>query len=330
MTGCLRISKESIFTGLNNFNVYSILDCRNSEYFGFTEEEIRQVLSDYHLTDCFAEVREWYDGYLFGNTEIYNPWSTLQYVNRKLQGESSGALSFWANTSGNDIVYNYIQKGDRLLHHEFEVLMQGKAIIKEIRPELTYRDMDKLSNIYSFLLFTGYLKIKTEKENHEYELVIPNKEVYEIYRQSFIDYFTDFTDDRRSALYQALADGNTEKANALLNEILARSISYFDSQETFYHGFLVGLFSDKKVESNKESGSGRYDICIFPDTIMETAIIMECKHSSSEKELIHDAGAGARQILDKDYFSGIIDRGYPQIIGYGISFYKKQCYIVKV
>lgn len=175
MTGCLRIAKESIFTGFNNFKVYSIMDYRNSDYFGFRQEEVNQLLEDYQLSDHIEEVKEWYDGYLFGNSEIYNPWSTLMYIDRKMQNEELDAISFWANTSGNSLVYDYIKKGNRDMKDDFEMLVQGKSITKTIMPELTYRDMDRISNIYSFLLFTGYLKIKRKMSMDIYELVIPNK-----------------------------------------------------------------------------------------------------------------------------------------------------------
>lgn len=330
MTGCLRISKESIFTGLNNFNVYSILDYRNSKFFGFTEIEVKRILNDYHMSECFNEVKEWYDGYLFGDKEIYNPWSTLKYVDRKLQSLSLGAVSFWANTSGNDIIYDYIKKGNKTLHDEFETLMQGKTIKKAFNLELTYRDMDDIDNIYSFLLLTGYLKVKEDKENHNYELIIPNKEVYEIYQQSFMNYFRVYTRDRKINLYQALVDGNVNQVNVLLNEILAKSISYYDNQENFYHGFLIGLFSDETVDSNKESGDGRFDICILPENILGTAVIIECKHSLSDDDLIEDSKRGVKQIIEKKYLEDKKFKKYRNTVGYGISFYKKQCYVVKV
>ena len=188
LTGCLRISKESIFTGLNNLNVYSILDDHTSTMFGFTAEEVRKLLSDYHMDEKFDEVKEWYDGYLFGSYEMYNPWSVLKYVQKYVQ-EKAKPESYWANTSGNDIIYRYIRDSDVTMKEEFERLLQGKSIIKTVKPELTYRDMDNINHIYSSLLLTGYLKIKEERGRHEYELVIPNREVYEIYEETFMEYF---------------------------------------------------------------------------------------------------------------------------------------------
>lgn len=330
MTGCLRISKESIFTGLNNFTAYSVLNNISSEFFGFTELEVKQLLKDYNLSEKMDEVKEWYDGYQFGNKEIYNPWSTLMYVKNITQDVSFKPISFWANTSGNDLVVKYIQNGDKKLRKEFDVLMSGQSLIKYIKPELTYREMDNINNIYSFLLLTGYLKVIKDRGENQYELVIPNKEVYEIYKQSFMSYFEDYTTSRKGELYQELVDGDAKKVNLLLNDILLRSISYFDNQESFYHGFLVGLLNDYEVVSNRESGNGRFDVCVLPENILGTVVLIECKHSISEDDLIDDAKEGARQIVEQKYLEEHKFKKYENAIGYGISFYKKQCYVVKV
>lgn len=330
MTGCLRISKESIFTGLNNFTAYSVLNNISSESFGFTELEVKQLLKDYNLSEKMDEVKEWYDGYQFGNKEIYNPWSTLMYVKNITQDVYFKPISFWANTSGNDIVVKYIQNGDKKLRKEFDVLMSGQSLIKYIKPELTYREMDNINNIYSFLLLTGYLKVIKDRGENQYELVIPNKEVYEIYKQSFMSYFEDYTTSKKNELYQELVDGDAKKVNLLLNDILLRSISYFDNQESFYHGFLVGLLNDYEVVSNRESGNGRFDVCVLPENILGTIVLIECKHSISEDNLIDDAKEGARQIVEKKYLEEHRFKKYENAIGYGISFYKKQCYVVKV
>lgn len=321
MTGCLRISKESVFTGLNNIS---------SEFFGFTELEVKQLLKDYNLSEKMDEVKEWYDGYQFGNKEIYNPWSTLMYVKNITQDVSFKPISFWANTSGNDLVVKYIQNGDKKLRKEFDVLMSGQSLIKYIKPELTYREMDNINNIYSFLLLTGYLKVIKDRGENQYELVIPNKEVYEIYKQSFMSYFEDYTTSRKGELYQELVDGDAKKVNLLLNDILLRSISYFDNQESFYHGFLVGLLNDYEVVSNRESGNGRFDVCVLPENILGTVVLIECKHSISEDDLIDDAKEGARQIVEQKYLEEHRFKKYENAIGYGISFYKKQCYVVKL
>lgn len=330
MTGCLRISKESIFTGLNNFTAYSVLNNISSESFGFTELEVKQLLKDYNLSEKMDEVKEWYDGYQFGNKEIYNPWSTIMYVKNITQDVSFKPISFWANTSGNDIVVKYIQNGDKKLRKEFDLLMNGQSLIKYIKPELTYREMDNINNIYSFLLLTGYLKVIKDRGENQYELIIPNKEVYEIYKQSFMSYFEDYTTSKKNELYQELVDGDAKKVNLLLNDILLRSISYFDNQESFYHGFLVGLLNDYEVVSNKESGNGRFDVCVLPENILGTIVLIECKHSISEDNLIDDAKEGARQIVEQKYLEEHKFKKYENAIGYGISFYKKQCYVVKV
>lgn len=330
MTGCLRISKESIFTGLNNFTAYSVLNNISSEFFGFTELEVKQLLKDYNLSEKMDEVKEWYDGYQFGNKEIYNPWSTLMYVKNITQDVSFKPISFWTNTSGNDIVVKYIQNGDKKLRKEFDLLMNGQSLVKYIKPELTYREMDNINNIYSFLLLTGYLKVIKDRGENQYELVIPNKEVYEIYKQSFMSYFEDYTTSRKGELYQEFVDGDAKKVNLLLNDILLRSISYFDNQESFYHGFLVGLLNDYEVVSNRESGNGRFDVCVLLENILGTVVLIECKHSISEDDLIDDAKEGARQIVEKKYLEEHRFKKYENAIGYGMSFYKKQCYVVKV
>lgn len=330
MTGCLRISKESIFTGLNNFTAYSVLNNISSESFGFTGLEVKQLLKAYNLSEKMDEVKEWYDGYQFGNKEIYNPWSTLMYVKNITQDVSFKPISFWANTSGNDLVVKYIQNGDKKLRKEFDALMNGQSLIKYIKPELTYREMDNINNIYSFLLLTGYLKVIKDRGENQYELVIPNKEVYEIYKQSFMSYFEDYTTSRKGELYQELVDGDAKKVNLLLNDILLRSISYFDNQESFYHGFLVGLLNDYEVVSNRESGNGRFDVCVLPENILGTVVLIECKHSISEDDLIDDAKEGARQIVEKKYLEEHRFKKYENAVGYGISFYKKQCYVVKL
>ena len=329
LTGCLRISKESIFTGLNNFKAYSILYKSKNEFFGFNESEVKQLLEDYQLSSYMDEVKEWYDGYLFGNIEIYNPWSTLMYVDSKLDNVTNQPVSFWANTSGNDLVVNYIQNGSDELHEEFEQLIQGQSLEKYIKPELTYREMDNINNIYSFLLLTGYLRVIEDLGENKYKLVIPNKEVYELYKQSFMSYFEDYTFVRKEDFYQCLVREDVDQANEILGDILSRSISYFDNQESFYHGFLVGLFSGKKIKSNREAMHGRFDLCILPKQIFQTALILECKHSKSVKELVSDAKEGVKQIIDNKYEDEIINDGYLHVKGYGISFYKKYCYIEK-
>ena len=340
LTGCLRISKESIFTGLNNFTINSLLDYSGSDDFGFTPSDIDNLLKYYELTNYKDEIKEWYDGYLFGDQDIYNPWSTLVYIKYKKENIKYQPTSYWANTSGNDIIMNYIQMASPKLREEFEQLLQGKSLIKEIKQDLTYKEMDNINNVYSFLLLTGYLKIKSRIEAVDeynpnntitkYELVIPNKEVSEIYRQKFMDYFNDFVNLKKNDLYQAMIQGQEKKVNDLLDDILERSISYYDNYEAFYHGFLVGLFNDFTVESNQEAGKGRFDVCIFPKRIRDTLVLIECKHSSNEENLIEDSKEGIKQIINKKYLINPRIKKYENNVCYSISFYKKQCYVTKL
>ena len=331
LTGCLRIAKESIFTGMNNFSVYGITEEISASYFGFTPNEVYEILSYYDLLAYENVVKNWYNGYLFGKQEMYNPWSIIHYVKKATRTTDKSPVSFWANTSGNDIVMRYIQQGDRQMKKEFDMLVNRGSIVKKIMPELTYREMDNIDNIYSFLLFTGYLKIGKEIDRSEdmYELKIPNEEVRKVYMNQFEVAFKEYTNARKDMLMQYLHEGKEKEVNNVLNDILERSISYYDNKESFYHGFLVGLFQGYEVESNKESGDGRFDIIIYPPTIREAVIIIECKHSSSLITLIQDSEEGVRQIEEKRYQEGIQAKGYLTSIGYGISFYKKQCYVRK-
>ena len=343
LTGCLRIAKESIFTGLNNFTVRSITSQYACDCFGFTQEEIDDLLDYYDLINKRDEIKDWYDGYLFDKTEIYNPWSVLNYIKELLGDKDFHAISFWANTSSNDLVRQYIENATMKMKEEFEELINGKSIIKKIAPELTYREMnfksskDMNDNVYSFLLFTGYLKIKEKVyENNElvedtYKLVIPNKEVKKIYENIFIKWFREYQNERDSNFIDALIQEDVTKANSILQDVLLQSISYYDNYESFYHGFMVGFLNADgyEVKSNRESGEGRFDLAVLPYSILNTAIVIECKHSNSIKELRKDSKEASNQIIEKRYIEGLRDEGYENVIGYGISFYKKQCIITK-
>ena len=343
LTGCLRIAKESIFTGLNNFTVRSITSQYACDCFGFTQEEIDDLLDYYDLINKRDEIKDWYDGYLFDKTEIYNPWSVLNYIKELLGDKEFHAISFWANTSSNDLVRQYIENATMKMKEEFEELINGKSIIKKITPELTYREMnfksskDMNDNVYSFLLFTGYLKIKEKVyENNElvedtYKLVIPNKEVKKIYENIFIKWFREYQNERDSNFIDALIQEDVIKANSILQDVLLQSISYYDNYESFYHGFMVGFLNADgyEVKSNRESGEGRFDLAVLPYSILNTAIVIECKHSNSIKELRKDSKEASNQIIEKRYIEGLRDEGYENVIGYGISFYKKQCIITK-
>ena len=344
LTGCLRISKESIFTGLNNFTVRNITDKEASDCFGFTQKEIDDLLKYYDLIEKRPEIKDWYDGYLFGKTEIYNPWSALNYIKKLLSDDQFLAISFWANTSSNELVRLYIENATLKMKEEFEQLINGKSIIKKIVPELTYREMnfknvkDMNDNVYSFLLFTGYLKIKNKVYDQEgqeirntYELVIPNKEVKYIYEDIFMNWFESYQKERRDDFIDLLLVKKEKEAQKVLNQVLKNSISYFDNYENFYHGFLVGFLNADgyTVKSNRESGEGRFDITVLPMYIDDQAIIIECKHSKNIKELRKDSDEASKQIIDQKYIEGLQEEGYENVIGYGISFYKKQCIITK-
>ena len=253
LTGCLRIARESIFTGLNNFSVYSALDETASSCFGFTQDEVNDLLSTYQLSAYSNLVKSWYNGYLFGNTEIYNPWSVLKYVNKLLTSEDKSPSAFLGNTSSNDIVYQYIQQADQQMKYEFEELIKGKSIVKYIKQDLTYRDMDDIQNIYSFMLMTGYLKV-IGKEGADYQICLPNLEVHEIFKNTFVRYFQDFTSVRRNDFVHCLKHHDVNQAQSLLNQMLYHSLSYFDNHENFYHGFLVGLLQGYYIKSNREAG----------------------------------------------------------------------------
>ena len=335
LTGCLKTAKESIFTGLNNFTVYSIFNKgKTSRHFGFTQSEIDELLRYYHLEEYQDKIKEWYDGYLFGNVNIYNPWSTLNYIRQIIQEQDDMMASYWANTSGNDIVYNYIKKGNEVLKKEFEELVQGGSVLKTIKPELTYREMEDIYNIYSFLLFTGYLKIKDrvyddkqEIKLNQYELEIPNKEVKVIYENQFQSYFEEYTQNKKEELVEALRNEEVNKANELLNDILNHAVSFYDNYEAFYHGFMIGLLSGYQVYSNRESGDGRFDIGIKPETILKAYVVIECKKADKLSSLVQVSQEAAKQIVDRRYLEGIKNEGYLKVKGYGISFYEKNCWI---
>lgn len=216
------------------------------------------------------------------------------------------------------------------MKQEFKNLIQGKTIKKDILEELTYRDMDNLNNVYSFMLFTGYLKIKKQLSNKVYELVIPNKEVYDIFEISSKKYFQDYTKDRKEEFVRTLKENDVLKANETLNDILFNAISFYDDYEAFYHGFLIGLFTGYKVEPNKESSMGRFDIAILSNNPFDVNIIIKCKKSIERKDLKNDSQKACNQIVEKRYIEGLQVRGYECVKGYGISFFEKSCYICAV
>ncbi len=285
LTGCLRISKESIFTGLNNLNVYPVTDNTMSQYFGFTEQEVKQLANYYNLSGEFDTIKEWYDGYLFGKTEIYNPWSVLKYIQFALHNDNNPPDAYWVNTSSNSIIHELIAKSDRRIRNDIEKLIKGDSIDKPLYQDITYVNMNVKSDyIWSFLLHTGYLKpVKIYKNGIQtyFTAVIPNLEIVTIYENTFRQWFDESiraTD--KSILLNAVLEGDAETFELEVNRWLLKSISYHDGYENFYHGFLVGLleYSDEYlVESNRENGMGRSDIVIKDIITYRKAVIIEIK-----------------------------------------------------
>lgn len=321
MTGCLRIAKESVFTGLNNFETDSMLNKNREAYFGFTEDEVKSILDEYDMPGKFKDIKDWYDGYLFGNIEVYNPWSTLKYIKESYSQDITEPVSYWANTSGNDIIYDYIKNDTGGLRKQFEMLTNGETLKKYINEQLTYRDLDNPDNIFSFLLSTGYLKATGKNSDGNYNLVIPNKEVRKIYLDSFNEYFRDYTRTNTPELVKALTNGEEEKANEILNGILRANLSYYDNSEAFYHGFVLGTLDLYTTISNVEAGEGRLDIRLEDDKTGKT-IVLELKHSKHANDLEKDAELAVKQIKDKHYLKANEQ-------GYGISFNRKKCCLKK-
>lgn len=327
LTGCLRISKESIFTGLNNLVVHSITDDESASAFGFTQEEINRLYTAYGLSDHLDIVKEWYDGYRFGSIDIYNPWSTLLYLSHLLVNPLRPPETFWANTSGNSIVMDYISKAGRQRKEEFADLISGTPVQKPIRESLTYRDLKDPENIYSFLFLTGYLKRIDNTETGPYKLLIPNKEVKEIYINQFNEYFKRLLDDHREDIINAMVNHDAETMEKHFSTILINSASYHDNLESFYHGFILGLFTNcgYQISSNREAGEGRYDVVLKPEIGFDHMILLELKHSKTEDDLVKDAESALEQILDRKYLEDSIFSNYSEKIVYGISFHKKRC-----
>ena len=335
LTGCLRISKESIFTGLNNLNVYSVTDNAFSQYFGFTEQEVKQLTEYYNISDCFDTIKTWYDGYMFGRNEIYNPWSVLKYVQASLSGDSDIPDAYWVNTSSNSIIYELITKSDRKIRDDIEKLITGKSIEKPLYHDITYVNMNvKSEYIWSFLLHTGYLKPARIYKNGiqtYFTAVIPNTEIITIYENTFRQWFDESirTADK-SVLLKYVLEGNAEVFQLEVNRWLLRSISYHDGYENFYHGFLVGLLEysdDYLVESNRESGTGRNDIVIKNVLTREIAVILEIKSVGKGETLDHMCDVALQQIEDRQYEVGLVNEGYKNIVKFGIAFNGKQCMV---
>ena len=336
LTGCLRIAKEStpqagfsLFTGLNNFKVNSIFDEVSRQRFGFTQSEIDLLLQAYHAEEYKAVVKEWYDGYEFGGCDVYNPWSVLMYMDRLLNSSRKMPESFWANTSGNDIIYRYVKEANPLMREEFDVLASGGMIEKPIKDDLTYREMDQINNVYSFLLYTGYLKVVScvNEEEKRYRLMIPNKEIKRVYVSIFREWFDEQVKNNGATFVEALKQKDISGATELLNTVLFQSISYFDYDEKFYHGLLLGMMSEYQIVSNQESGQGRSDITLLPISRLSRGVLLELKVAKREEDLQKLAEQACKQIIDMKYIEGLERKGYVDIVGYGIAFYKKSCVI---
>ena len=334
LTGCLRISKESIFTGFNNLDVFSILSPYFTDSFGFTQDEVDIMLEYYGISDKAEEMREWYDGYKFWKTEIYNPWSVICYVKNIVKAPDYGCCSYWSNTSSNSIVQSMIEEADEDVKDTVENLINGETIKSKISENIVYKSINEsIDNLWSFLLFTGYLKA-VDFENIDgdriYSLAIPNKEVKQIYEDTVKNWFTEkVRSENRDEFFKAVLNKDAEKVNEHLQYWLAETISYYDERENYYHGFLAGLLSGFKgyvVKSNRESGNGRYDIFVKSRIGRDTAVIFEFKISPTEDDMEKYAELATKQIEDKKYEQELKNERYKKIIKYGIAFCEKTCY----
>lgn len=333
ITGCLRISKESIFTGLNHLNIISVLDKRYSEHFGFTESEVLQVMAYYGVESRFLTMKEWYNGYMFGNTEVYNPWSVIKFLYDLYSDINAFPRPYWINTSSNDIIKDMIAEAGREAQGQIEVLLNGGTLDIQVHEEVTYEDMgSRGENLWNFLYFTGYLTKKSEYFVDPLTFLqvrIPNTEVKTIYRNTILEWFRkkiekqDFRD-----LYHAMEEGEAEKMTEILNSQLFNTISFYDSAENFYHGFLAGILSQSQnylVKSNRESGNGRSDIMVKSPSLRGRAFVLEIKVSDSFDDLEFDAEKALEQIYEKKYMEELRTEGYRKVGCYGISFYRKDC-----
>ncbi len=333
ITGCLRISKESIFTGLNHLNIISVLDKKYSEHFGFIETEVIQMMSYYGVESRFSMMKEWYDGYLFGNTEIYNPWSVIKFLYDLYSDVNAFPRPYWVNTSSNDIIKDLIIRADRETKGQIETLLGGGTLDIQVHEEVTYADMHSNSeSLWNFLYFTGYLTKEREYFKGKYiflKLCIPNVEVMTIYENTIMNWMKeiikkeDFHD-----LYLAMEEGDARRMTDILNGQLFRTISFYDNAENFYHGFLTGILSQSEnylVKSNRESGNGRSDIVVKSPSLRGRSFVLELKVSDSIDELEADAKKALRQIYDKKYMEELLGEGYQRIDCYGVSFFRKDC-----
>lgn len=337
LTGCLRVSKESIFTGLNNFKVLSISDARFDEQFGFTNLEVTQILKNYHLEEHLQETKEWYDGYRFGDADVYCPWDVINHVDRLCGDPKASPQSYWINTSGNDLVKRFIDKADKTTRNEIERLIHGETIEKAIRLELTYDEIDTtIDNLWSVLFTTGYLTQTCRAEKEIYSLKIPNKEIKEVFVLQIQEWFKNIIQKDTRPLQNfctSFLDGNAEEIQNYLIHILSNMISILDTKardnqkENFYHGLLLGLLRSEPnwlIHSNTESGDGFSDILIEPEN-PDAGIIIEVKYSSSFTGLEKSCDTALTQIKERRYDEKLRNEGRNEILAYGISFCKKRC-----
>lgn len=337
LTGCLRISKESIFTGLNNFKVLSIMDTRFDEHFGFTDSEVMRLLADYNLSDHFDVTKSWYDGYRFGDADVYCPWDVVNYVDLLKADPKAKPRAFWINTSGNDLVKRFVDKADKTTQGEIERLINGEAIEKNVRSELTYNEIDdSIDNLWSVLFTTGYLTKDGETDDGKLRLVIPNHEVREVFILQIQEWFrkTFVRDDKPMRDFcQAFQTGDAETIQKHLNIIMTRMISILDTKarddqkENFYHGLLLGLLrSDPTwlIMSNVESGDGFSDILIEPDD-PDAGIIIEVKYSPTFAGLDEACKKALEQVKTRRYDEKLRNEGRENLIAYGIAFNRKRC-----
>ena len=345
LTGCLRISKKSIFTGLNNFKVLSIADARFDEQFGFTDSEVRDILEEYGVSDKISEVKDWYDGYRFGKADVYCPWDVINYVDHLQADPNARPQAYWINSSGNGLVRRLINIADESTKDEIERLIAGETIEKAIRLELTYDEIDNsIDNIWSVLFTTGYLTNAGEIElpggdGYGYRLVIPNKEVRQVFVSQIQEWFRQtvtYDDGSVQNLCEAFMAGDADKIQSNLNMILIKTISVLDTKarddqkENFYHGLLLGLLRSKpdwRIKSNRESGDGFSDISIEP-TIPEKGIVIEVKYANTISGLDDACDRAMKQIRDRRYDEALREDGREDIIAYGIAFCRKRCKVV--
>ena len=346
LTGCLRVSKESIFTGLNNFEINSIVDIDHDEQFGFTDDEVMKLLSDYDRSERYHDAKEWYDGYHFGNADIYCPWDVINFAKKLVSDPSARPSAFWINSSGNDMVKRFVDKADQTTRDEIEKLVAGGFVEKQLRLDLTYDEIDStIDNLWSVLFTTGYLtkigEVKVpDSESYAYKLVIPNKEVREVFILQIQEWFKAVVakdDDTMKLLSRAILDKDEKQIARQLNIVMSRMISILDTKapdamkENFYHGLLLGLLRgsnpDWLIKSNRESGDGFSDILIEPED-PDAGIVIEVKYAKEMKELDAACEAAITQIKDKRYDEALRDEDRCDILAYGIAFCRKRCRVV--